>query len=192
MTNVALDGSVLPVGSDATKGMLLIVGLAVCDKFALCKNAVVRVDVFDISSVSRCKLLIFYFGLQCFFSSFRFLVVHPNVFGGLLDPDSGVGVALFRGFPVREGNQPWDSSFHCVDGNKIARSWVGGTHRMGWSIVGILLCIPKFACQANGDGTGGDFDQDVKASFASPGLYILEAPVTKLMVKMQHGPLVDC
>ena len=60
MTNVALDDSVLPVGSDATKGMLLIVDLAVCNKFALCKNAVVGVYVFDILSIVRCKLLIFF------------------------------------------------------------------------------------------------------------------------------------
>ena len=61
MTDVALDDSVLPVGSDATKGMLLIVGLAVCNKFALCEDAIVGVYVLYILSVAKCKLLIFYF-----------------------------------------------------------------------------------------------------------------------------------
>ena len=185
MTDVAFDDAVLPVGANTTECMCLIVGIAMCNKFAFCKDAIVRVDVFHISTVARSEFFISYLRDKSFFASLGLLMIHPNVFGGLVDPYRGVGVASVGGFSAGERNVSGDAGFHGINGNEIARFWVYWSNRVGCTVVWVLLCISEFAGKANWDDARAHFDRDVEASFASPGLDILKTTMTEAMMQAE-------
>jgi hypothetical protein len=109
-------------------------------------------------------------------------MIYPNVFGRLIDPYRRVGITSFGRFAAGKRNVTGDAGFHRVNGDEIARCWVFGANGVSCSVVWILFSVSEFAREANRNFALTDFDWNIEASFASPGLDILKTTVTEAMV----------
>jgi hypothetical protein len=71
--------------------------------------------MYNAAIISSSELFISNLGEQGLLPCFGFLVVHKQVFGGLIDPNSGIGVLPFGWTSIGKSHAAWYTCFHCID-----------------------------------------------------------------------------